>query len=93
LASSIVAATNKSPTAQTKETFKRIQQFSHSRQSANPHPSLDTANHMESAHPNKIPPSPPMHPESPTSLNIKIAAATHLPAAAAADRPFESIGV
>jgi hypothetical protein len=48
---------------------------------------------MESAHPNPSHPSPGMTPASPTSMNIKVAAATHIPAAAAADYPFESIGL
>jgi hypothetical protein len=95
--SNVELATSEFPTTHTKETFKRIQQFSHSREIANPYPSHDTTNRIENVHPNPShpsPPSPPMPPASPTSLNMKIAATTHLPAAAAATHiSFESIGL
>jgi hypothetical protein len=86
-------ATSKFPSPQTKETFKRIQHFFHSHQIANPHPSPDTVNRMESDHPNTSPPSPPMPAASPALLDTKIAAAIDLAAAAATHIPFKSIGL
>jgi hypothetical protein len=67
--------------------------FFHSREIANPHPSPDTFNRMESAHPNTSPPSPPMPAASPALLDMKIAAATDLAAAAGTHIPLKSIGL
>jgi hypothetical protein len=85
--------TSEFPSPKTKETFKRIQQFSHSREIANPHPSPDNVNRMESAHPNPSHSSPPMPAASPTLLATEIAAVTNLGAAAATHIHFESIGL
>jgi hypothetical protein len=48
------------PSPQTKSTFNRLKGLAYSRDTVNPHPSPDTVNCMESAHPNPIRPSPPM---------------------------------
>jgi hypothetical protein len=85
------------PSPQTKLTFNRLEGLAHSRDTANPHPSPDTVNRMESAHPNPIRPSPPMPAASPTLLDTKVAAATGLVAVATThiplELPFESIGL
>jgi hypothetical protein len=90
--SHVKLATSEFPSPQTKATFKRMQQLSHSREIVNLHPSPDTVNHMESAHPNPSRPSPPMPAASPTLLDTKVAAAKDL-AAATTHIPFESIGL
>jgi hypothetical protein len=81
-------ATSEFPSPQTKITFNHIQQLTHSREIDNPHPSPDTVNRMESAHPNPSFPSPPMTAASPTLLDTKVAAATDLAALAATHIPF-----
>jgi hypothetical protein len=81
--SNVELATSKLPSPQIKITFKGIQQFSHSREIVNPHPSPDTVNLMESAHPNTSRPSSPMPSVSPILLNTKLAAAADLAASAA----------
>jgi hypothetical protein len=52
---------------------------------------------MESAHPNPIHPSPPMHAASPTLLDTKVAAATGLVAVSTTriplELPFKSVGL
>jgi hypothetical protein len=78
------------PSPQTKLTFNRLEGLAHSRDTANPHPSPDTVNRMESAHPNPSRPSPPM---PAALLDTKVAAETDLAAAAATHIPFESIGL
>jgi hypothetical protein len=82
---------SKFPSPQTKITFNRIEQLAHSREIVNPHPSPDTVNRMESAHPNPSFPSPPMPAASPTLLDTKEAAETDLAAVAANHIPFKSI--
>jgi hypothetical protein len=88
--SNVELETSEFPSPQTKVTFKRMQQFSHSHEIFNPHPSPDTVNRMESAHPNPSRPSPPM---PAALLDTKVAAETDLAAAAATHIPFESIGL
>jgi hypothetical protein len=86
------------PSPQTKSTFNRLKELAYSQAIANPHPSPDTVNRMESAHPNPFCPSPPMPAASPTLLDTKVAAAatdllavatTHIPL----ELPFESVGL
>jgi hypothetical protein len=77
------------PSPQTRITFNRIGQLAHSHDIVNPHSSPDTANLMESAHPNPSRPSPPMPAASPTLLDTKVAAATDLAAVATAHITFE----
>jgi hypothetical protein len=86
-------ATSKFPSPQTKITFNGIEQLTHSREIVNPHPSPDTVNRMESAHPNPSFPSPPMPAASPTLLDTKVSAEIYLAAVAATHIPFESIGL
>jgi hypothetical protein len=85
------------PSPQNKSTFNRLKGFAYSQTTANPHPSPDTVNLMESAHPNPIRPSPPMPAASPTLLDTKVAAATNLLAVATThiplELPFESVGL
>jgi hypothetical protein len=90
--SNVESATSEFPSPQTKITFNRIEQLAHSLEIVNPHPSPDTVNRMESAHPNPSCLSPPMPAVSPTLLGTKVAAATGLAAVAATHIPFESIG-
>jgi hypothetical protein len=85
------------PSPQTKSTFNLLKGLAHSSDTANPHASPDTVNHMESAHPNQIRPSPPISAASPTLLDKKVAAATGLVAVATThiplELPFTSVGV
>jgi hypothetical protein len=66
------------PSPHTKSTFNLLKGLAYSRDTSSPHPSPDTANRMESPHPNPIRPSPPMPAASPTLLDTKVAAATDL---------------
>jgi hypothetical protein len=85
------------PSVQTTLTFNLLEGLAHSRDTANPHPSPDTVNRIESAYPNPIRPSPPMPAASPTLLDTKVAAATGLVAVATThiplELPFESVGL
>jgi hypothetical protein len=58
--SNVESATSEFPSTQTNITFNRIEQLAHSFEIVYPHPSPDTVNRMESAHPNPSCPSPPM---------------------------------
>jgi hypothetical protein len=85
------------PSPQTKSTFNLLKGLAYSRDTANPHPSPDTVNRMEIAHPNPFRPSPPMPVASPTLLDTKEDAATGLLAVATThippELPFESVGL
>jgi hypothetical protein len=85
------------PTPQSKSTLNLLKGLAYSRNTANPHPSPDTVNRMESAHPNPIRPIPPMPVASPTLLDTKVAAATGLVAVATThiplELPLESVGL
>jgi hypothetical protein len=87
------STTSKFPSPHTKIMSNRIEQLAHSLEIVNPHPSPDTFNRMESAHPNPSCPSRPMPAASPTLLDTKVAAATDIAAVAATNIPFESIGL
>jgi hypothetical protein len=65
---------------QTRSTYNRIREITYRQTTANPHPSPETVNRMESAHPNSFCPSPPMPAASHT---------THIPL----ELPFESVGL
>jgi hypothetical protein len=77
------------PSPQTKSTFNLLKGLAYSRDTANLHPSPDTVNPMESAHPNPIRHIPPMPAASPTLLDTKVAAATDLLAVATTRIPLE----
>jgi hypothetical protein len=85
------------PLPQTRSTYNRLKELPYSQTTANPHPSPDTVNRMESAHPNPFCPSPPMPAASPTLLDTKVAAATDILAVATThiplELPFESVGL
>jgi hypothetical protein len=85
------------PSTQTISTFNRLKELAYSQTTVNPHPSPDTVNRMESAHPNPFCPSPLMPAASPTLLDTKIAAATDLLALATThiplELPFKSVGL
>jgi hypothetical protein len=85
------------PSPHTKSTCNRLKELAYSQTTANPHPSPDTVNRMESAHPNPCCPSPTMPAASPTFLDTKVAAATDLLAVATIhiplELPFESVGL
>jgi hypothetical protein len=68
------------PSPQTRSTYNRIRELTYPQTTANPHPSPETFNGMESAHPNSFFPSPPMPAASHT---------THTPL----ELPFESVGL
>jgi hypothetical protein len=82
---------------QSRITFNRIGQLAHSHGISNPHPSPNTVNRMESAHPNPSRSSSPMPAASPTLLDKKVVAAPGLAAVATTyipfELPFESTGL
>jgi hypothetical protein len=85
------------PSPQIRSTLNRLEELAYSQTTANPHPSPETVNRMESAHPNPFCPSPPMPAASPTLLDKKVSAATDLLAVATThiplELPFESVGL
>jgi hypothetical protein len=68
------------PSPQTRSTYDRNRELTYPQTTANPHPSPETVNRMESVHPNSFCRSPPMPAASPTS---------HIPL----ELPFESVGL
>jgi hypothetical protein len=91
--SNVELATSKFPSPQTKITFNRIEQLSRLPETVNPYTNPDTANHMESVHPNPSWHSTSMPAASPTLLDTKVASATNIAAVTATHIPFESIGL